>query len=280
VEQVQPLTTYLAEAQANMPDHAPWSEQATAVQRQLLRECRKAARGETAVSLPDLLRDLQTLKADYITAYAAAHRHSVLGPDEDAQRREMMTGERWQALKALVAIDLLAANKPEMDGWGQAISNLRACTAFHEGLLAESPTCTCRFRPREASSRPAAEVLDGLDERLTNLVLRWQQALRDGLNSASAQNSLHALSPAEKQPITQFLAQPDDDPAIPSGLVAAANQVLRGIHTLPLLADDLLEALRTGGMPCTVSDLQQRFNRYIAQTMRGHDTANTRLTLE
>ena len=33
-------------------------------------------------------------------------------------------------------------------------------------------------------------------------------------------------------------------------------------------------------MPCTVSDLQQRFNRYINETMRGHDAANTRLTLE
>jgi hypothetical protein len=156
VEQVQPLTTYLAEAQANMPDHDALERAGRGRAQRLLRELRKGARGETAVSLPDLLRDLQALKADYITAYAAAHRHSVLGPDEDAQRREMMTGARWQALKALVAIDLLAANKPEMDGWGQAMTNLRVCTAFHEGLLADSPTCTCRFRPREASSRPPA----------------------------------------------------------------------------------------------------------------------------
>lgn len=280
VEQLQPLTTYLAEAQANMPDDAPWNSEAARLQRHLLNELRRGAKGETAVDPHILSRDLQQLKANYIAAYAAAHRRSVLGPDEDAQRREMMTGERWQALKALVAIDLLAANKPEMDGWGQAITNLRVCTAFHEGLLADSPTCTCRFRPREASSRPAAELLDGLDERLTNLVLRWQQALRDGLHSASAQASLHALSPAEKQPIVQFLAQPDDDPAIPSGLVAAANQVLRGIRSLPLPADALLEALKEGGMPCTPRDLQQRFHRFLNDAMRGYDADNTRLTLE
>ena len=280
VGQAQPLTTYLAEAQANMPDDVPWSAQAAAAQQRLLDELRKGAKGTTAVAIPDLLRELQALKAGYVAAYAAAHRHSVLGPDEDAQRREMMTGARWQALKALVEIDLLAANKPEMDGWGQAVTHLRVCTAFHEGLLADSPTCTCRFRPRDAASRPAGELLDLLDERLTGLVLRWQQALRDGLNSASAQASLNALTPAEKQPILQFLTQPDDDPAIPPGLAAIANQVLHGINALSIPAGDLLDALREGGMPCTVNDLQQRFNRYINETMRGHDAANTRLTLE
>jgi hypothetical protein len=250
------------------------------LQRQVLNELRKGVQGETAVDPHTLARDLQTCKASYITAYAAAHRRSVLGPDADAQRREMITGERWQALQALVAIDLLAANRAEMEGWGHAATNLRVCTNFHEGLLAESPTCTCHFRPREASSRPAVEVLNGLDERLTNLVLGWQQALRAGLNSDTALGSLQALTAVEQQPITQFLNQPDDDPAIPANLVTTANQVLRGIHALPLQADELLQALRTGGMPCTVGDLQQRFNRYIAQTMRGHDQVNTRLTLE
>lgn len=280
VERLQPLTTYLVEAQANMPDNDPWSERAATLQQQVLNELRRGGRGETAVDPHTLARDLQALKSDYIVAYAAAHHHSVLGPDADAQRREMMTGERWQALKALVTIDLLAANRPEMDSWGQAVTNLRVCTAFHEGMLADSPTCTCHFRPREASSLPAVEVLGGLDERLTNLVLRWQQALRAGLNSDSAQDSLNNLPAAERQPITQFLAQPDDDPAIPSGLVAVANQVLRGIRSLPVSADELLEALKDGGMPCTVRDLQQRFNRFISETMRGYDTNNTRLTLE
>lgn len=280
VERLQPLTAYLAEAQANVADDDPWGQQAAAAQQRLLNELRRAAQGETAVDPAALLRELQTLKANYIAAYAQAHRHSVLGPNEDAQRREMMTGERWQALKALVTIDLLAANKPEMDGWAQAVTNLRVCTDFHEGLLEDSPTCTCRFRPREAGSRPAAELLELLDERLTSLVLRWQQALRDGLNSETAQASMQALTAAEKAPLTQFLSQPDDDPAIPAGLVAAANQVLRGIQALPVAADDLLDALREGGMPCTVRDLQERFNRFITETMRGYDAANTRLTLE
>lgn len=130
----------------------------------------------------------------------------------------MLAGPRWQALEATAAdIDLLAANKPEMEGWARVVTNLRVCRDFHEGLLTDSPTCTCRFRPREAGEKAAAELLATLDERLTSLVLRWQQALRAGLQSETVQTSLLALSEAERQPIRQFLDQADDDPVVPAG---------------------------------------------------------------
>jgi hypothetical protein len=280
VERLQPLTTYLAEAQANLPDDHTWTQLAAETQQQLVNQLRLAAQGQEATTVQALSRDLQALKQAYIEIYAEAHRQSVLTADQDNQRRQMMTGPRWQALKALVDIDLLAANKPEMDGWVKAITSLRVCRDFHEGLLADSPTCTCRFRPREAGDRNAVTVLATLDERLTNLVLRWQQALRAGLNSESAQASLQALSASEKRPILQFLEQKDDDPAIPKGLAMTANQVLRGIQALPLSAEALLDALKEGGMPCTVNDLKQRFNQFISETMRGYDSNSTRLTLK
>jgi hypothetical protein len=279
VRRLQPFTTYLVEAQANLPDNHAWTQRALETQQKTFNHLRRLSKGEERADVPRLVRDLENLKQAYIETYAETHRRSVLGPREDGRRQQMMTGDRWQALRALAQIDLLAANRAEMDGWGEAVANLRVCTDFHEAMLSESPTCTCRFRPRESASRPAAELLTTLDERLTNLVLRWQQALRDGLNSESACASLEALTPAERQPIEQFLAQADDDPRIPPGLATVANQVLRGIRALPIAAGALLEALKEGGMPCTVTDLQQRFNQFISQEMRGHDRNNTRLTL-
>jgi hypothetical protein len=120
-----------------------------------------------------------------------------------------------------------------------------------------------------------AHLLTTLDDRLTNLVLRWQQALRDGLDNASAQ----ASSADERRPLQQFLDQTDDDLVIPEGLVQAANQVLRGIRTRSISAAALLDALPESGLPCTVSDLQQRFNQFISKEMRGHDSSSTPLTL-
>ena len=60
----------------------------------------------------------------------------------------------------------------------------------------------------------------------------------------------------------------------------AATEALAGIEALPLPVEGLLEALKTGGLPCTVEELESRFRAYIRQTMRGHDERNTRLTLD
>jgi len=86
------------------------------------------------------------------------------------------------------------------------------------------------------------------------------------------------MTPAERRPIERFLDQRDDDPNIPEGFVAAATQALRGIEALTLAVGGLLEALKEGGLPCTVEELQRRFISFVSQNMRGHDPRNTRLT--
>jgi len=123
-------------------------------------------------------------------------------------------------------------------------------------------------------------VLETLEGRLGDLLVRWRQALRSALQSAPAQHSLQAMTPSERRPIEQFLARGDDDPIIPDGFVTAAAQALRGIEALALPADGLIEALQEGGLPCTVDELERRFRAYVHGAMRGHDPANTRLTLD
>jgi len=93
-------------------------------------------------------------------------------------------------------------------------------------------------------------------------------------------HSLEAMSAKERKPIEAFLAQKEDDPAIPDGFVHAASQAFHGIESLTLEVDVLLEALKTGGLPTTMDELQKRFNDYIQKTMRGHDARNTRLNLD
>ena len=68
--------------------------------------------------------------------------------------------------------------------------------------------------------------------------------------------------------------------SIAEGFVAAATQALRGIEALTLPMDDLLAALKAGGLPCAVEELQRRFAEFVSNRMRGHDPRNTRLTLD
>jgi len=46
VDRIQPLTAYLAEAQANLPDEHPWSQRAAAARQTLLDDVRRLARGK------------------------------------------------------------------------------------------------------------------------------------------------------------------------------------------------------------------------------------------
>ncbi|MBM4431821.1 MAG: hypothetical protein FJ026_15965 [Chloroflexi bacterium] len=280
VGQLQPLTTYLAEAQANLPDDHPWSQRAAAARQALLNDVRRLGKGEEARNGQTLLHELETLKADYVVAYAELHRQMVLGPQADDRRQRLYADSRLAALNRLSDVDLL--NRAELEAWKAEIAALRPCREFHEGAIADTPTCPfCHLRP--AQERPdgrADQRLDRLEARLDDLLRRWRQALRANLTSETAQHSLTAMSPAERRPLDLFLAQTDDDPAIPEGFALAATQALRGIQALTMPVDDLLAALKAGGLPCTVDEFQRRFKGFVDQAMRGHDARNTRLTLD
>jgi len=280
VDRVQPLAAYLAEAQANLPGDHSWSQRASAVRQALLEDVRRFGNGQEVGGELDLTRELESLKADYIAAYADLHRQLVLGPKADDRRQRLYDDARLGALNALSAIELL--NRAELDGWRQALLALPTCRQFHEGAVADTPTCPyCHLRPSQFQHvRSADQLLEQLDLRLDDLLTRWRQALRSNLTSEAAQRSLEAMMAAERRPIQQFLEQREDDPLIPAGFAMAATRALRGIEALALPVDDLLEALREGGLPCTVEELESRFRTYVHTAMRGHDPANTRLTMD
>jgi len=267
VSQLQPLTTYLAEAQANLAAGHPWSEHAAAARQMLLDDVRRLGGGEDGPSVPALVRELERLKADYVTAYAGLHRELVLDPQADDRRQRLYDDLRLRALNVLAGIELLPV--AELEGWKGAVAGLQSCRGFHEGAIADTPTCPfCHLRPvQRGGDFQADAALDQLDARLDDLLTRWRQALRANLSSETAQRSLEAMSSAERQPIRAFLDQTDDDSSVPPGFVSAATQALRGIHALALPVDELLEALK------------RRFAEFVRQRMRGHDSRNTRLTL-
>lgn len=283
VSQIQPLTAYLAEAKANLPADHPWVERAEVQRKSLLDDLRRLAKGEKQIKPSALTRELEKLKTEYVNEYAELHRQLTLGPKADDKRRKLYDDPRLKALEALVEIDLLGAGGgSELSAWKQGIQSLQTCREFHEGMLKDSPTCpSCNLRPAlKNASVSADKSLKLLDDRLDNTLMRWRQALRTNLGSETVKHSLDSMSPKERKPIEAFLAQADEDPVIPDGFVRAASQAFRGIESLTLEVDALLEALKTGGLPCTVDELQRRFGDFVQKNMRRHDARNTRLNLD
>ncbi|MEI7989189.1 MAG: DUF6079 family protein [Chloroflexota bacterium] len=276
----QSRTTYLAEAQANLPAGHAWLERALITQKTILDSVRLFGKENTPVDTQMMQRELDSLKTDYITIYSELHRKVVLTASGDELRQRITHSPRFDALRALSGIDLLTRSG-DFEAWKHQISALLACPGFHEGVMADSPTCPfCHLRPAQHPANAHAEtVLHTLDTRLGEILQNWRKALRANLNSATALQSLQAMSPSERKPIEEFLNQSDDAENLPEHFVQAAIQALRGIQALTIPVEALIQSLKSGGLPCTLEELQRRFKQFLDQQMRGHDAGSTRLTL-
>ena len=122
--------------------------------------------------------------------------------------------------------------------------------------------------------------ITNLEDLLMDMLHRWRQALKNNLTSETAHASIEAMAPKERKPIEQFLKQKDDASDLPKSFVESANKALLGIQSITLPIDELIEALKAGGLPSTVAEMQRRFNEFVQQKMKGHDANNTRLTLD
>ena len=281
VNQIQPYTTYLAEAQANLPEDHEWTQHARQVQKNTLDSIRRFGKGNTAFDQQAVLRELTKLKQDYIKIYSDMHRKSVLTASGDDLRQRLYRDARFESMRSLSAIELLTRSG-DFEFWKQQLTGLVSCREFHEGVLSDSPTCPyCHLRPAQLHTAANSDALVHLlDDKLSDLLKNWRKALRDNLKSDTAHHSLEAMSPAERKPVEDFLQQGDDVENLPVNFVPSAIQALRGIQAVTLPVDSLMQALKAGGLPCTREELQNRFKQFIDQQMRGHDAGNTRLTLD
>jgi hypothetical protein len=69
------------------------------------------------------------------------------------------------------------------------------------------------------------------------------------------------------------------DPLSPV-FVKALQEVLSGLQKVSFGSADLQAALSDGGLPCTVSDLCERFDRYVANLTKGKDVSKVRVVIE
>jgi hypothetical protein len=277
---LQPLAAYLAEAQSVLPDDEEWVAEAESARSALLDALRGAARGAAPADAHDWEQRLKTLKRSYVARYTELHGKYVLGPAGDDRRRRLTQSPSYAQVRTLGDLDLFGSG--ELGGWDAALAAIQTCRAFHQGLLADSPVCPhCRFRPLGADRADAEARLETLQARLDTLLDQWHRGLRAALASATAQDSQRRMTARERRPIEQYLALADPQAgALPDRLVESVNQALRGLQTVTVQPDALAAALRQGGLPCTVAELEQRFRLYVQTLMRGHDEGNTRLTIE
>ena len=85
---------------------------------------------------------------------------------------------------------------------------------------------------------------------------------------------------AGKRELQEFLKSKQlPDPVSPA-FVKALQEVLSGLQKVSFGSAALQAALSEGGLPCTVGDLRERFDRYVANLTKGKDLSKVRVVIE
>jgi len=98
VQELTPLTGYLATAAAVLPPHDPWRTEMETVRTEWRAKLMDPAARNAADFCQKINRALTKAKDDYRTAYFNLHKKARLGVNEDGKKKELMKDPRLERL--------------------------------------------------------------------------------------------------------------------------------------------------------------------------------------
>ena len=280
VQELTPMTGYLATATAVLPPQDPWRDQMESTRASWRAKLLDPAlRGR-----PDfrqiINRALQKAKDDYKTTYLNLHKKARLGINEDEKKKDLLKDHRLDQLKKLAAgISLLPhASLTELQ---TRLAKLTPCFTLVKDDLDASPICPhCNFRPQEETlGASGLAVLQQIDGQLDTTLENWRKTLVDNLSDPTAKKSISLLPTAQKVAVEGFLKTKQLPEKIEADLVQGIQTALSGLIAMNVIPADLLDSLSAGGAPCTVEQLRTRFEEFLQKITRGREAAKVRLII-
>lgn len=189
---------------------------------------------------------------------------------------------RLKQLEALDAVEIMPHQ--QWHAFGAALQGLKASPVLSRSDLDASPVCPhTGYRPVEnpAPTASAAQVLASLEDRLDGLLEDWTETLLENLADPAVRDNIALISDRDgKAEIETFLATRELPDPVTRGLVQALQEALTGLEKVEITAAGLGDALAHGGLPCTVQELQSRFERYVAELTAGKTADRVRVVVE
>jgi hypothetical protein len=226
-------------------------------------------------------RALQKAKDDYRTAYFNLHKKARLGVNEDAKKKELLKDSRLACLDKLAkGVSLLPHST--LSELQTRLAKVQTCFTLVKDELEASPICPhCNFRPQEENlGASGVAVLDQIDKQLDGLLENWTKTLLDNLGDPTAKKSIKLLPDAQKEVVDAFLKSKKLPDKISNDLVQGMQQALSGLVAISIRPNELLDALGDGGAPCTVEQIQSRFEEFVTKITRGKEQAKVRLVID
>ena len=280
VQELTPLTGYLATAAAILPPQDPWRIQMDTVRN----EWRVKLMDPAVRNAPDfrqkINRALTKVKDDYRTAYFNLHKKARLGVNEDGKKKELLKDPRLESLKKLAGVSLLPHSS--LTDLQTRLAKLQPCFTLVKDDLNSSPICAdCNFRPQEETlGASATTVLQQIDEQLDVLLANWCKTLLENLDDPTAKKSIKLLPQEQKEAVNSFLKAKALPEKISNDLVQGMQTALSGLIAITIRPADLLDALGDSGAPSTADQLQSRFEKFLQKITQGKEPSKVRLVIQ
>jgi hypothetical protein len=282
VKQIGPETSYLGKAKAVLESKHPWVEQMRQRRAELIGKVTSPKHRADAGFQRSLGQALAELKADYQEAYLGSHGKARLGATDDKRKARLSQDPRLKQLQQLSLIEMMPAQ--QLKNFANHLFSLKTCFSLTKQELSADPICPhCAFRPVEEplTGVNASDQVAQLDAQLDDLVRDWTSTLVANLEDPTVSDNINLLSNAAgKKAIEAFLADHELPDPVNATFLKALQDVLSGLEKVVLAENELRRALTDGGVPCTVSELQERFESFLTKLTKGKDSAKVRVVVE
>jgi hypothetical protein len=282
VNQIGPETAWLSTAEAVLPESHEWRGLVNTARGNILAKLSSPAHRADAGFQRVLGQSLAELKGKYVVLYLALHKRRRLGAGDDEKKGRLTQDPRLRRLQKLSTVEMMPGQ--QLSEFVDALSGLKTCFALGDADLHTTPLCPhCAFRPieEELGGAVAHDRLGALDHQLGALVSGWTTTLLSNLaDPLVAANLPLVADPAGRKAIEAFLAERALPEPITSTFVKALQEVLGGLEKVLVATPDVKVALTKGGVPCTVAELRERFESYVAGLTKGKDATKLRVVVE
>jgi hypothetical protein len=280
LSQLQPRVDYLVQAESLLPSEHQWQAQAVNTRREILNSLKNPAERNSTGIAKRWLGRLENLQNDYINEYFKLHQNNRLDRSLDESKRNLTADPRWVRLRALSQLQLLSER--QLHALQDSLSEVKSCPTLQLVDLQTHAACPyCGFSPiSEKSTIPAAKRLDDVELQFEQLSRQWITVLITNLETLEAKKNLELIGEREQNSIKQFMQTKVLPERITDSFLDGLNDTLQGLEKVVIDANEMLLALTSPGMPCTLDAFNTRLRDYLAAHLVGKDPNKIRIQID
>ncbi|KYK31514.1 MAG: ATP-binding protein [Theionarchaea archaeon] len=277
---VQPLASYISEAEAILPKDDTWRSQLEEEKTQLSALLLESDKRSSPEFRQDIIRELLRIKKEYKEEYVKLHNKARLGLKEDEAKKSLCNDPRMERLNKLASIDILPKGK--LLQFQDALIMLKPCYSFTQKDLERSPICPhCKYRPlEEAADVDVNAVIYQLEDRLEGIHKEWTQALLDNLDDPTVEDDIELIDEYQRKILLKFKEKKELPDEITDQFIKTFQDVFSGLEKVSVSEEDFKKMFGTAGTPLTVEEFRRKFEEYLQSLIENRDPKKIRIVLE